>query len=163
LLWSEEVFAPGRASEACIELLSKGLAECAIELRDATLFVADVGPGSFTGIRVGIVLAKTCAWNFGVQCAEVDAFDLIDPAGPVAIPAQRGVYFVRTPGIGTVKTTEVPAEATGYGFGEDAVYPSASRVKVVGLAKMDPMALMPKYLAEPSISTPKRPLSRIQV
>ncbi|MER3497098.1 MAG: hypothetical protein C4320_10320, partial [Armatimonadota bacterium] len=55
---------PGAASEACLMMLSEaGIAPCKV-----TLWLADVGPGSFTGTRVGVVLAKTFAWTFGVPC-----------------------------------------------------------------------------------------------
>jgi tRNA threonylcarbamoyladenosine biosynthesis protein TsaB len=165
LLWAGERNAPGRASEACAALFDFGLAETSRELSQSTLFIADVGPGSFTGVRVGIVLAKTLAWSFRVGCAAIDAFDLVDPLSPVAIPAQKGVFLVRDPGCFPIRTDLLPPGIKAYGDPDRSDYPVASRAMLQPqrLVKLSPLELMPKYLAEPSISTPKRPLSRISV
>jgi tRNA threonylcarbamoyl adenosine modification protein YeaZ len=163
LIWEGEEIALGRASETCLGLLQTGLAEKGIELEEIGLFIADVGPGSFTGVRVGLMLAKTLAWNLRAPCGGVEAFDLISPDGPVAIPSRKGEYFLRFPDSEPFRATTLPPETKGYGFEGRVDYPRAS-VALRLLARIkagSPIDLMPKYLAEPSISTPKRPLSRI--
>jgi hypothetical protein len=66
-----------------------------LRLADATLFAADLGPGSFTGVKVGVTLAKTWAFVFGVPVTGAESFDLIDPQGTVVIPSKRGEFFIR--------------------------------------------------------------------
>ena len=60
-----------------------------------------IGPGSFTGLRVGVVFAKTLAYAIGCRLAAVDTFRAIAAARPadvsevfVVSDAQRGDLFV---------------------------------------------------------------------
>ena len=117
------------------------------------------------GVRVGIVLAKALAWAQGSSCAGATAFDLVAPSQTVALPSRKGEYFLRVPGQEPIRTSELPAETRGYGFGGSIDFPLASgAAKLAGTMQgVEPTALMPIYLAEPSISTPKRPLSRVAV
>lgn len=140
-----------RASEAILgwfETLREG------QSGGFTGFVADTGPGGFTGTRVGIVVAKTLAYALGTRCAGISAFDLI-ALGKAAIPARRGSYLTRE---GTVEGW--PDGAVGYGpDAPESLYPLASRAKrcLADLTWMSPEALLPDYRLEPSISTPKKP------
>lgn len=68
----------------------------------STLAVS-IGPGSFTGLRVGVVCAKTWAWATGASVVAVDTFLAIahqaDPPTKqlnVISDAQRGELFVGT-------------------------------------------------------------------
>ncbi len=151
LLYSAGEPAQGRAGEACLRLLQAGLDELNAQLSDVTLFAADLGPGSFTGVRVGIVLAKTLAWQQNAQCAGADAFDLVDPSAVVVLPSRKGEWFVRTPGSEPIRTREVP---------ETVHAPSAAGFSRLPLKPVSPYELVPGYLLEPSISTPKEPFKR---
>lgn len=60
-----------------------------------------IGPGSFTGLRVGVVFAKTLAYATGCRLTAVDSFRAIAAACPtdvsevfVVSDAQRGDLFV---------------------------------------------------------------------
>ena len=60
-----------------------------------------IGPGSFTGLRVGVVFAKTLAYAIGCRLTSVDTFRAIAAASPpdvsevfVVSDAQRGDLFV---------------------------------------------------------------------
>lgn len=140
--------AQGRAGEACLRLLGEGLRSLGVGLGEVDLFAADLGPGSFTGVRVGIVLAKTLAWAQGARCAGVDAFDLVSPDETVALPSRKGEWFVRIPGSVPERTREVPPEIG---------IPLASGFARLTLTPISPYELVPAYLLEPSISKPKTP------
>jgi tRNA threonylcarbamoyladenosine biosynthesis protein TsaB len=130
-------------------------------LQDATLFAADLGPGSFTGVKVAVTIAKTLAYALGKPAAGTASFDLIDPAGVVVMPSKRGEFFIRQPGEEPVRSHSLPAGPfTGFGPEvESPVYPEAFRFSAVldRLHPVEPERLVPNYLIEPSISVPKKP------
>jgi tRNA threonylcarbamoyladenosine biosynthesis protein TsaB len=69
------------------------------ELRDLTLVGVDIGPGSFTGVRVGLTCAKVIAFATGAPLATARSLDVIARNatwnGPieVAIDAARSQVF----------------------------------------------------------------------
>ena len=79
-----------------------------------------MGPGSFTGLRIGIVLAKTWAWATGCPLIAVDTFESLALAAiqqdqianetlvHVVVDAQRNQVF-----LGSYRRTEVEVLATG--------------------------------------------------
>jgi hypothetical protein len=162
VLWSEIEPANQNASGVCLRLLQAGLEAIGTDLSKANIFAADAGPGSFTGVRVGVMLAKTLAWTQGAQCAEADAFDLIAPDRTVVLPSKKGEFFVRVPGSAPVRQSEIPAECVGYGFGGEDTPPSGAGFGrlLARLTLVSPQELVPRYLIEASISQPKKPLSR---
>lgn len=149
-----------RAAEACERLILVGLRSASASLRDVRRIVADVGPGSFTGTRVGVTMAKTLAYANGGEVAGVSAFDLIAPGMTVALPLKKGEWWLRRPGQSPQRQLEQPEIGTlGYGAGfEHPVFPEAARVAAI-LGKLDwvsPNDLVPHYGVEPSISKPNR-------
>ena len=150
-----ERLAPRKASEACLEIL-----ETIEGWRSATIFAADLGPGSFTGVRVGVTLAKTLAFAAGACCAGVSSFDLIDAQGPVIVPSRKGEAFLRIPGESPIRIAEAPPEASGYGEWREGqeLYPHARRFALLvdDLKRVEPEALLPEYVLPPSITPPKR-------
>ena len=129
-------------------------------LSEASAFLADLGPGSFTGVRVGVTLAKTLAFAQGVKAGGADAFDLIDPTGAVVLPSKRGEWFIREPGAALRRSENIVGESVGWGTGlADQTYPDACRFgPLLGrITLAAPETLVPAYLIEPSISVPKRP------
>lgn len=149
------------ASNACLSLLGQS----GFDVMSGSLFLADLGPGSFTGTRVGVSLAKTFAWAGGGQCGGASAFDLISLDQTVVFPSKRGEWFVRAVG-GEVTRSETLPGSSFVGFGpsiESPTYPSARRfVSLLNrLDRIAPETLVPLYLIDPSISTPKQPLNRV--
>lgn len=137
-----------------------------LELKSAELFVADVGPGSFTGVRVAVVLAKTLGFALKKPVAGVTSFDLIDPSKPVAVSAKRGEFVVRRPGSQPEKLNELPNDVeSGYGEGiSTPSYPLAERAAAVlrSFRRVSPEELLPLYVTPPSISAPKSPYRQLQ-
>lgn len=161
VLASSEELSPMRASGTSLNLLRALLDSLHASVTDIELFAADLGPGSFTGVKVGVTLAKTLAYANGKKAAGASSFDLIDPAGIVALPSKKGEWFIRRPGEAPVRSAELPAgRYSGFGPGvENPVYPHAQRFArmVASLTAVEPELLLPNYLIEPSISVPKKP------
>lgn len=154
LLDHAERHAPRNASQAIAELATEWLARS-----DLTGFVADLGPGSFTGTKVGVVLAKTWAWATGLKCGGISSFDLIAPTGLRCVPSRKGEFFVPGPA-GIEVVLGWPESAIGYGD-EHTEYPRAARLAQVWdrIAWSSALELKPEYALPPSISQPNRPLS----
>jgi tRNA threonylcarbamoyladenosine biosynthesis protein TsaB len=179
LVASGEEIAPQAASGACMRLL----AGFGVRLQEVELFLADLGPGSFTGVRVGVTLAKTLAFaltspgaptlagslaegaalgrptSASPDAGGADAFDLISPTRTVVLPSKRGEWFVRSPGSPPIRASELPnSDFVGYGPGLEPTYPHAARFEALlsKIQRVAPELLVPAYLIEPSISQPKR-------
>jgi len=57
--------------------VAKMLDDCHTELADIDRIVLDVGPGSFTGVRVGVMTAKALAWAAGIPVVGVTSLESI--------------------------------------------------------------------------------------
>lgn len=73
----------------------------ALSAKQLEVVAVSIGPGSFTGLRVGVVFAKTLAYATGCRLVAVDTFRAIAMASPrdvaevfVVSDAQRGDLFV---------------------------------------------------------------------
>lgn len=78
----------------------KFLNECQVSWADLTAVGVVVGPGSFTGIRLGIAYAKGIGLGRNIPVVPVNAFELYLTATPdafVAIESGRGDFFVASP------------------------------------------------------------------
>lgn len=69
-----------RAMPAIEQLLN----ECGIEPKDLSKIVVANGPGSYTGVRIGVTLAKTLAWSLNIP---------LIPVSSLATLASSGRYF----------------------------------------------------------------------
>lgn len=69
-----------RAMPAIEQLLK----DCGVEAKDLTKIVVANGPGSYTGVRIGVTLAKTLAWSLNIP---------LIPVSSLATLASSGRYF----------------------------------------------------------------------
>ena len=96
---------PGDASSShsqdLIENIDAVLREAAIELSAIDLLAAAIGPGSFTGLRIGLATAKSFAVSLGRRCVGVSTLAAVSHAAGVAervvalLPAGRGEVFAQ--------------------------------------------------------------------
>ena len=75
-------------------LTQKLLADTGVTLKDIDRFAVTTGPGSFTGIRVGVAFARGLALATGKHCLGVTTLEAALPAGQqgsaiVLLPAQK--------------------------------------------------------------------------
>lgn len=97
--------ATGNASSShsndLIENIEKVLREAGRELSEVDVFAAAVGPGSFTGLRIGLATAKSLAMSMNKKCAGVSTLAAVAAAAGESdrlvalLPAGRGEVFVQ--------------------------------------------------------------------
>lgn len=88
-----------RHSEITMPTLIEVIKEAGINVEDINDIVVNIGPGSFTGVRIGVVIAKSIAYLLnkpirGINSLEMLVFSLDDiTAGYYKISEKNG-YFV---------------------------------------------------------------------
>jgi len=87
--------------------LDKLLAEAQITLSEIDLFAVAAGPGSFTGLRIGIATVKALAETLARPCAAIPTLQAVALAGGAAetsvalLPAGRGEVFAESFSVGS--------------------------------------------------------------
>ncbi|MCX7798906.1 MAG: tRNA (adenosine(37)-N6)-threonylcarbamoyltransferase complex dimerization subunit type 1 TsaB [Fimbriimonadales bacterium] len=160
VLGSMEAMAPRGSGGAVLQMTDRLLQELGLELGAFELFVADVGPGGFTGVRVGVALARAWAWILGNPVGSVSAFDLVDPIADVAVPVRKGLYILRRASGRTEGVAAPPRGCFGYGpHFEHQAYPRAANLlrTLDRVERVNPHRLLPAYHSLPNISEPSRP------
>jgi tRNA threonylcarbamoyladenosine biosynthesis protein TsaB len=82
-----EAMARGQG-EYLMPMLSAMLAEQGLAWRDLGLLAVGIGPGNFTGIRIGVSAARGLALSLGLPAVGVSNFDVMRAAAPTHSPAQ---------------------------------------------------------------------------
>lgn len=100
----------------------KFMRDCGVRWHDLTAIGIVVGPGSFTGVRLGIAYAKGLGLGLGIPVVGINAFELYLAATPdafVAIDSGRGDFFVasshtppQTMGIDELETRQMECPRT---------------------------------------------------
>ena len=117
-------------SERLMAEVDAVLGRCGLTLGDIDALVSSVGPGSFTGLRIGIATVKGIAFATGARVVGVSSLEALawGAGGPLVCPtfdARRkevyaGVFRVLTGGLERV-------------IGEAAYAPEALALKLAGL------------------------------
>ena len=147
--------APMRASGTIFKLLGQCLTE--ITKNDVDVWIADVGPGSFTGVKVGVTIVKTIAYALKKEVASIASFDLIGD-GDVAVPSRKGKHLLRAGDdvieIDSDDARVLSAKRYDYSGGDYPQAKAAARL-LREVVPMRPELLLPNYVLEPNISVPK--------
>ena len=64
-------------SATLMPLVETGLATAGSALKEMDVIAAVTGPGSFTGVRIGVATAKGLAHGAGIPCVPVDALEAL--------------------------------------------------------------------------------------
>ena len=64
-------------SETLMPLINKIFTENNINLNDIDLLVSDIGPGSFTGIRIGVATCKAFSDSLDIPCIGVSSLEAL--------------------------------------------------------------------------------------
>jgi tRNA threonylcarbamoyladenosine biosynthesis protein TsaB len=119
LIWSAELPLGLQNSRTLMPALSKGFAESHIDPSKLTFVATGIGPGSYTGIRVGVCVAKTLAYAKKIPligiCSLQGFIPHIDGVFVSLIDARIGGYYIQK-GInieGKIHYTSAPSLETG--------------------------------------------------
>ena len=93
----------GMQGELTAELISQAVADSGLEISDITEVVVGVGPGPFTGLRVGLVTAEVFAHArnipiHGICSLDAIAFDYTKPCVVVTDARRKELYWARYDG-----------------------------------------------------------------
>ena len=148
-----------------IPLVQDALAEAGLVFGDLTRIGVVTGPGSFTGLRVGLAAAKGLALALGIPAVGISAFDLYRAAAGgdpvVALDTLRGDAFSAGGGLPpAVRTLDELASMPLLGNipGARDFPPKALVQALLDLTdRADPVACppVPYYLRAPEIRQPK--------
>lgn len=64
-------------SETLMPNIQKIFEECNMSLKDISLIVCDIGPGSFTGIRIGVATAKAFSDSLNIPCIGISSLEAL--------------------------------------------------------------------------------------
>ena len=98
-----------------IEMIEGVLREAGAKLSDVDLFAVAVGPGSFTGLRIGLATVKAFAVHLNRKAAGVSTLAALTAGSPDAVPlidAKRRELFTLRDGA-IVAVPAVTFEAAG--------------------------------------------------
>lgn len=103
-------------SELLLPMCESLLTSCGLTVDDIDLFATAVGPGSFTGVRIGVSVVKGLAFGRGKPCAEVSSLEALAESltplrgilCPVMDARRSQVYnaIFKSSGEGTVRLSE---------------------------------------------------------
>ncbi len=92
--------APRRHAQTLVSQMDDSFRQLGLKVAELEAVAVSIGPGSFTGLRVGVVCAKTLAYAIGCPLAAVDTFEVIAANSPLDVTsvhviadAQRGDLF----------------------------------------------------------------------
>ncbi|NLD27063.1 MAG: tRNA (adenosine(37)-N6)-threonylcarbamoyltransferase complex dimerization subunit type 1 TsaB, partial [Acholeplasmataceae bacterium] len=64
-------------SENLINVIKAGLEKYDLAVRDFDRIIVGIGPGSYTGLRVGVTVAKVFAWTLKIPLFCVSSLDVL--------------------------------------------------------------------------------------
>ena len=95
--------ADSRTAQSLAPGIKELLASTGWGAKDLDLVAVTIGPGSFTGLRIGVTTAKTLAYAAGAEVLGIDTLEVIAAGTPegidqvaVAVDAQRGEVVAAT-------------------------------------------------------------------
>ena len=135
------------------------LKDCGMEVKDLEGIGVSLGPGSFTGLRIGVVTAKTLAQTLGISIAGIVTLDLIArqfdylpmPTICPIIKVRKGeVYYAFFRNGGRERVSEYEAQ-TVERLIEDALKLDAPHIIFCGDALKDNLAALQAGLGDRAI------------
>lgn len=94
---TEEQTSDRSHSEIAIPTIEKALQKAQIELKDLDEIIVVNGPGSFTGVRIGVTIAKTMAFELGIPIKTITSLEAYSVSSDeihdlTTVQDSKGVY-----------------------------------------------------------------------
>ena len=128
--------------------------------------VVGTGPGSYTGLRMGLITARTLALSLGVPTAGVSTLDALAAGTPAAVPvvdARRGEVFTLVDGEPACLAPEDVSVEPGRTYvGDGAVRYREILERAGGLVPEDDDAHVPWARHHAALATNFGPADRIE-
>lgn len=153
--------------DVIVSLIDELLRARGVTARDVDRWAVDVGPGSFTGVRIGVATVKGIAFATGAHVIAVNAFDALcaaraitaRAATPILEAGKGEVYFRMGDGAMGHATREAVRDLMA-GRTETVIENIAPHAEHVGrvaleLAPCDLDRLEPLYVRAPDLVKPK--------
>ena len=64
-------------SEKLLPMIGLALSNCKLEIDDVDIFALSVGPGSFTGVRIGVATVKGLAFGRNKPCVALSSLEIL--------------------------------------------------------------------------------------
>lgn len=87
-------------SEKLVRNIEKGLLENNMEVKDFDRIIVGIGPGSYTGLRVGLTVCKVFSWTLNIPLFTLSSLNIVassyfDKEGcyDVLMKCKKGVYY----------------------------------------------------------------------
>ena len=177
------VIGPLRHGELLAPAINEVLQRAGAEPTDLTRIAVGVGPGPFTGLRVGVVTARTMAAVLGIPVVGVCSLDVVaaavDPGRPFAVATdarRKEVYWARFDSSRRRVTEPAVGKPAAFAFtgpvaGRGAVlypdafphavppeYPDAGDLaRLVAGEDVELLPPDPLYLRRPDVAAPSTP------
>lgn len=92
--------ADGHAAQHALTAIDEALATARVTPRELSRIAVGVGPGSFTGLRIGVATAQGLAAALGVPVDGASTLDALAGDGLIpVVDARRGEVFAAAPGL----------------------------------------------------------------
>ena len=105
----------GSTSSSIIPLIQKVLSTIGIAVNDLDCVFAVVGPGSFTGIRIGVCTAEAIGFGANIDKCSLTVFDGFKQDKLCVIQSRRGYCYYYNQGVyGEMSEDEVKATSDYY-------------------------------------------------
>jgi tRNA threonylcarbamoyladenosine biosynthesis protein TsaB len=143
------------------------LTQAGAEPRELSRLVVGTGPGSFTGMRMGVAAARAFAFALELELAGVSTLEALAAGAPGALPVvdagRREVFTLVEGAPAAASPTELRLEPGTTCVGDGEVPPRESELHLprarfhVELARefVDPEAVEPLYLRLPDAEQPR--------
>jgi len=98
ILKKENIESPNKHSEIVMPTIAKILEDSKLDVKDLNNIIVVNGPGSFTGERIAVTIAKTIAYTLNIPIRVIDslkvkAINIEDDNKIISIPDRNGAFI----------------------------------------------------------------------